>query len=443
MSKNDQLPITDAEADFALGALARFDHVVLAVSGGPDSMALMVLAGEWLSRAPAHRPAVSVVTVDHGLRAESRSEAEMVGVQAQRMGLPHTILDWIGDKPQTGLPMAAREARYRLIEDRARTIGAGTIAIVTAHHRDDQAETFAMRLARGAGIDGLSGMRAERPLLDGSPIVLARPLLGIPKSRLVATLEARGISYAEDPTNDDPRYERTRIRSRLTELAETGLTPEVLATSARRLGDAREGLAYAEGHFVASLGLSFGNEVFATLDRQAFEAGPAVLRQRVVSRLIRRYGGASPAPRLSEIEDLVARMQREAGSRATLGGVMISSGPRFIRVWREAGRLDASEFELKPGKELLWDQRFLLKWSGASEDSVIVKPLGETGFAAIVTRLDPARRPPSRAALGLPAFWARETLLAAPSLAPFALLNTPPLDPAGCELNPLAASVTF
>jgi tRNA(Ile)-lysidine synthase len=447
VSKDARLPIADSEADVAFAGFAPFDHVVLAVSGGPDSTALMVLAAEWLARVSPLRPAISVATIDHGLRPESGDEAELVAALAQRLNLSHVTLVWRGAKPQTGLPNAAREARYRMLEEHARTLGAGRVAIVTAHHRDDQAETFAMRLARGAGIDGLSGMRAERPLRDGSTIMLLRPLLWFPKARLIATLASRGIAYADDPTNRDDTYERARVRLLLSDLDEAGLSSNAIATSARRLNDAREALAFAEDHFVASLDLSYGNEVFAKFDRGAFETGPAFLRQKILSRLIARYGGASPAPQLSEVEDLVARMQRDCASAGTLGGAMISSGPRFVRIWREVGRLDPSESVLAPGEVKVWDRRFILQHSASHTSiptgSVTIKPLGEKGYAAVLGRLAPSRRPPSRAALALPSFWDGDSLVAAPSLAPFALLDAPPLDPPGYALRPVANALGF
>ena len=438
----------DVEADAAFDWLRRFDHVILAVSGGPDSMALMVLAAEWCARSTSEVPTLSVATVDHGLRAESRSEADLVRDEAVRLGLPHAILIWEGTKPRTGVPMAAREARYRLLDEHARSLTAGRIAIATAHHLDDQAETFAMRLARGAGIDGLSAMRAERPLREGSPIALLRPLLALPKARLVATLTTRGVAYADDPTNTDHRYERARLRSALPDLDAAGLSAQALSTSARRLSDARNALVYAEERFDATLNLSYGNEVFATLDRLAFDDGPAYLRQKVMARLIRRYGGASPEPQLSEIEALAARVQRDGKCAATLGGAMISCGPRFIRVWREAGRLDQAEIKLERGDVRIWDRRFLLRWSAestglsqtAAATGISVKPLGAKAYAAIMPRLVQGRRPPTRAAEALPSFWAGDEFIAAPSLAPFALPNSQPLDPAGFDLNPLATS---
>jgi tRNA(Ile)-lysidine synthase len=235
------------------------------------------------------------------------------------------------------------------------------------------------------------------------------------------------------------------------EFEAAGFSSNAIATSARRLGEARDALSYAERMFAASLGLSFGNEVFARLDREAFEHGPALLRQRVIARLIDRYGGDSPAPQLSEIEDLVARMQRDGGSGATLGGAVISVGPRFIRVWREAGRLDHSELCIFPGEEIIWDRRFLLRRNGpesslegvSQTDSVIVRPLGERGHASVLARLDPTKRPPARAIFALPSFWRGGDLVAAPSLAPFSRLDVPPLDPAGFEIVPLAPSASY
>ncbi|MBS0239782.1 MAG: tRNA lysidine(34) synthetase TilS [Proteobacteria bacterium] len=448
MGRLSPSPITEFEADAAFDRLARFDHVVLAVSGGPDSMALMVLAAEWRARAKFATPSLSVATVDHGLRAESRAEAELAGRAAERLGLPHAILTWDGAKPRTGLAAAAREARYRLLEEHARGISGGNVAIATAHHLDDQAETFVMRLARGAGIDGLSGMRSERPISDRSQIALVRPLLGFEKARLIAAVVQPGILYIEDPSNTDDRYERARVRSALVELAGAGLLPQALATSARRLGDAREALAYAEEQFVASLNISFGNEIFATLDRRAFDAGPAFLRQKVMARLIARFGGDSPEPQLSEIEALSARLREEERCSATLGGAMISIGPRFLRCWREAGRLDHTEIELPPQIVRIWDNRFALSWSAENwgrgaqfkgREAITVKPLGTAAYGAVAHRLRDELRPPARAAAALPSFWAGDELVAAPSLAPFALPEAEPFDPAGFELTPLAS----
>jgi tRNA(Ile)-lysidine synthase len=431
-------PIADIDADAALARLARFDNVVLAVSGGPDSMALLVLAAEWQARRTSRLPAISVATVDHKLRAQSGAEAEFVGREAARLGLPHTVLHWLDDKPATGLADAARRARYELLSEYARNFAPGTVAVVTAHHLEDQAETFAMRLARGAGVDGLASMRAERALREASPIVLVRPLLSFSKPRLLATLAERGVGFVEDPTNVDARYERARMRQSFPALDAAGISARAVATSARRLGDAREALGYAEDSFVATLELTFGNEVFATFNSERFKCGPAFLRQRVLARLIARYGGASPEPQLSEIEDLAARLQRADKCTATLGGATISAGSHFVRVWREAGRLDEGEINLVPGESRIWDQRFVLRCAPGTTAAVTVRPLGDRNYLKIAGRLARKSRPPARAVYALPSFWAGSELLAVPSLAPFALASEPPLDPAGCELSTIA-----
>jgi tRNA(Ile)-lysidine synthase len=432
MTHEAQLPIALSEAKGAFACIASFDHAILAVSGGPDSMALLVLAAECFARSGKEAPLLSVATIDHGLRPESATEAEFVASEARRLGLPHTTLRWTGEKPATGIAAAARSARYRLLEEYARSLPA-------AHHLGDQAETFTMRLARGAGVAGLAAMAAERPLAEGSPIRLVRPFLTFSKPRLIATVEARGVRFFSDPTNEDGRYERARVRQLLLALEAAGIPSAALATSARRLGEAEAALRYAEDRFIATLDLSFGNDVFASFKTAAFREGPSLLRQRVLAHLITRYGGASQKPQLSEIEDLAARLQSEGKCTATLGGAMISSGGRFIRVWREAGRLTQAEFELSPGESRTWDDRFIVGRMADARGPVRIKPLGSVDYLKIASRL--ARgRPPARAAHALPSFWHGEDLIAVPSLAPFALASGPPVEESGCSLKILALS---
>lgn len=181
----------DAGALFAPLADAR--GLLLAVSGGPDSMALLALADEWRRD---HDAPVFVATVEHGLRPGSRAEAHAVAAACAARGLPHALLEWQGDKPATGLPAAARAARYDLLARHALEIGADTL--VTAHHADDQAETVLMRLTRGSGPAGLAGMAALAPLpgFESAGLRLARPLLGAPKADLVALCRTRGLAFS-------------------------------------------------------------------------------------------------------------------------------------------------------------------------------------------------------------------------------------------------------
>ena len=211
--------------------------LLLAVSGGPDSMALMLLVARW-AQSLAAAPALHVATVDHGLRPASAAEAALAAAAAARLGLPHATLRWIGEKPATRIQERARAARYALLAAHAERIGAAKI--LTAHHADDQAETVLMRLVRGSGIGGLAGMRRETRLSPG--ITLVRPLLDVPKAELVALCHAGGIEIVDDPSNRDPAYARVRLRGEAAALARLGLDHTALLRLARRAARAEDAL---------------------------------------------------------------------------------------------------------------------------------------------------------------------------------------------------------
>lgn len=400
--------ISAEEADRAFAALRGFDHLVLAVSGGPDSLALLALIADWRGRI-GDAPVVSVVTVDHGLRAESAHEARAVGAIAQSLGLPHTILEWTGDKPGSGVANAARAARYRLLDDFAQQAADGrSVAVVTAHHQDDQGETFWMRLMRGGGVHALSAMPRERMLRDEGTVRLVRPLLDFPKTRLVATVARRGWTWADDPTNENEAYERVRVRAAL---AGAEIDSAALARAAGRMRDADDGLAYAARAFETAIALHVEPGIYARFDRAAFDAAPVILRQMVLARLIGAFGGASRAPELSEIEALATRFGAEASFAATLGGTVISADSRRVHVWREVGRIAAAPVPLQMGVAVRWDERFLVHYEGREARNLNVRVAG---------RVDPVSRlkdTPAAALAGLPAFYDDDTLLGVPNLA--------------------------
>src|SRR5205807_2476678 len=194
-------------------------------------------------------------TVDHGLRSDSAREARAVKQLARRLGIRHRTVRWIGRKPKTGLQEAARAVRYRLLAKAARAAGAGHI--LTAHTLDDQAETVLLRMARGSGLTGLAAMARETPLSgqpdargaaprDGAgPLLLVRPLLDLPKARLIATLDAEGVAFCDDPSNRDPRFTRPRLRELMPVLAGEGLDAKRLAVLARRLRRAEAAIEFA------------------------------------------------------------------------------------------------------------------------------------------------------------------------------------------------------
>ena len=412
-------PVAAAEADTLFALFSKFDCLLLAVSGGVDSMAMLELVAEWARSKTA--PQIFVATVDHGLRPEARDEAAFVALRSRALGLPHATLEWLGEKPETGVANAARQARYALLREHAERIaGARSIAIVTAHTEDDQAETFLMRLARGSGVDGLAGIAPERRLEDASDIALVRPLLGISKARLAATLEARGLEWREDPSNRDAAYERVRVRSTLTRLAEDGVGAAAIATSARRLRDAGEALRYADCAFEASLAIDFNDELYGSLARAPFQSAPALLRQRLLAKLIARFGGDTAAPELAEVEELASRIATSRPDRFTLGGAVLTLKAETLMIWREAGRIERRATPLALGAAALWDNRFWLSREGRPDLALAVRPLGRDGAKRLGLDWPPSRRAPASAIEAAPAVWLDDQPIAAPSLAKFA-----------------------
>src|SRR6476661_3413988 len=267
MSDDDNSPISARAAKQLFAELRSAPALVLAVSGGPDSVALMWLAARW-RRGLARGPQLVVVTVDHGLRVEAAREAREVKRLAASLGLTHRTLRWRGAKPNTGLPAAAREARYRLLAQAARAIGASHV--LTAHTRDDQAETLLMRLLRGSGIAGLAAMARESER-DG--VILARPFLNVSKAQLVATLNRAKVGFADDPTNRDLTFTRPRLRSLMPVLAAEGGDARSLARLASRLARANAAVeVLVEG----------AERYLALRDREMFGAGNLAGRSEAV-----------------------------------------------------------------------------------------------------------------------------------------------------------------
>ncbi|MBX6426827.1 MAG: tRNA lysidine(34) synthetase TilS [Variibacter sp.] len=321
-------PLSEVEAAALFADLADLPGLLLAVSGGPDSTALLFLMARWRGTLRTG-PDLLAATVDHGLRPQSRQEAAAVGDLAARLGVPHRTLVWRGEKPRTGLQEAARAARYQLLAQAARR--AGMRHIVTAHTRDDQAETVLFRLARGSGIAGLAGMTriAPVPVAGTGGLTLVRPFLNVAKARLVATLERAGIPYIEDPSNRDPRFARARLRAAMPLLAAEGLDAEKLSRAADRARRADAALDWAAAevmHRLPSERSPGGGRVVASL--LEFRSWPAEIALRILRRHIEAEGSEGPVE-LGKLEALLAALQTAAETgqkrwRRTLAGAAVS-----------------------------------------------------------------------------------------------------------------------
>ncbi len=330
------------EANALFSGLENLRGLILAVSGGPDSTALLVLAARW-ANARRRAPKLVAVTVDHGLRAAAAGEAAAVKRLARRLGVAHRTLRWRGNKPKSGLPEAARNARYRLLAQAAER--AGYAHILTAHTLDDQAETVVFRLARGSGLGGLAGMAHASPLpISPSPrrqraIFLVRPLLRIPKARLIATLKAAGVAYSEDPTNRDPRFTRARLRGLMPTLAREGLDARGLARLAMRMRRAESAIEFAVG--AARLALAPGRwrrRGPVAFDTARFASLPAEVALRLLGRAIAHAGNEGPVE-LAKLEALYDSLrQAHSRLRRTLAGALITLDSDRLTVERAPAR---------------------------------------------------------------------------------------------------------
>lgn len=357
----------------------RAPRLAVGVSGGPDSLALTLLADRW---ARLRGGAVVAVTIDHGLRPEAAAEAAQVGAWLAARGIPHSIVAWRGAKPGRGLQAAARAARRELLTSfcRAESI----LHLLLAHQQDDQAETLVMRLAADSGRDGLAGIAR---VVETADLRILRPLLDVPRARLAATLTAFGQPWIEDPTNRDLRFSRSRVRS----LAAAG--PAVAAPAAR-FGRAR---AEREARVAEALAraVTLHAEGWATLAPAVLSAAPPEIARRMLTRVLLCVGGQPYPPRGPRLDRLYEEICADAlaGGR-TLAGCRIVPDAAGLVIAREAAALGSDQPVAGPGR-YVWDGRFRLDLAGdIVPPGTVLRALGESGWREIVGRRNSLRSLP-------------------------------------------------
>ncbi|MEO3415552.1 tRNA lysidine(34) synthetase TilS [Roseovarius sp. CAU 1744] len=373
------------------------EELGIAVSGGSDSMALMYLLHDWSSDGG---PRLRAVTVDHGLRPESADEARMVAAYAERLGIPHDSLRWTGWDGRGNLPDQARRARYRLMADWAEARGISHVAL--GHTADDQAETFLMRLAREAGVDGLSAMSAAR---QHGRITFCRPALRTTRKELRDTLRARDVRWIDDPTNSDTAYERVRARKQLAELAPLGITASTLSTVAHHMGEVRKTLYWYV--FLAARDMVAFQSGDILIARKEFRTLQNEVKRRLLQSILAWIGNAEYVPRGRAIDLLMESIR--GGTGMTLQGCRVLVEPSQLRVVREYNAV--AGLRLPVGE--IWDGRWQL--TGVVNGSGLeIGALGPDGL-----RQCPDWRSsglPEASQHAAPAVWQGDKLIAAPTV---------------------------
>jgi tRNA(Ile)-lysidine synthase len=402
-------PLSFAEFEAALTALARFEaspSLAVAVSGGPDSLALAILADRWAREQGGQ---VCALTIDHRLRPESGAEIKQLNMWLSARGIRHEVLVWSGPKPKSGIQEAARISRYRLLTGWCREHGC--LHLLTAHQREDQIETHLIRRRARSGADGLAGMSAIREL-DGCRLL--RPLLGIGRERLIAFLAAERQPFITDPSNLDPAFERSRYRR-------GGVMPDPVAVTGwceliGRYGTIRQA-GQRDADALLGRYVSLHPAGFAVVDSKLLSAPSSELSERALSAVTVAIGGAVYPPRREQIARLRDRLGDAGAAGHTLGGCCFSRWRGRILVFRELARA-APPVRLTPGMSILWDRRFRLVVPPTVKPSLTVGYAGSPGAAQLDFPVLPPRdgKMPRLLFPILPVLWDEEGVAAVPHL---------------------------
>lgn len=405
-------PLTPDEFTALMAPLGPFEsspQLAVAVSGGADSMALALLAQEW---ARERQGSITALIVDHRLRRESAAEAAITAERLAARGIPAIILTRDGPAPSGDIQASARAARYRLLTS---WCGAhGVLHLLTAHHREDQAETLLLRLGRGSGLAGLAAMPA---IAVAGPCQLLRPLLPVAAGRLRATLVAADERWIEDPSNQSDAFARVRLRKAAPFLAQFGLEAPRLAATAAHLGRARASLDRQTDHLLAET-VSIHPAGFARMSPAPFSRFPAEPGLRGLAAVLLCIGGAEFAPRFERLDPLYrAILEESLGAGRTLAGCRIVPHRDSVLIYREfAAVAPPVPVQVWP---MAWDDRFVFEIPKVPQDAagLAIGALGPAGTSALrrqVTR--PYTQIPVRIWPSLPSLWREDTMICVPHL---------------------------
>lgn len=373
-------------------SLDGMNRLALAVSGGSDSMAMLRMVHEWAS-AQDKAPTIFVLTVDHGLREAAAKEAQHVAQWCADLGIAHETLRWAGQKPLTGIQAKARAARYDLMS--AWCIAHNVPGLLTAHTADDQAETVVMRSARTSSAKSLAGIWPER---DWNGVRVLRPLLGLRRADLRHYLNAQNQNWIDDPSNDDVRFERVRVRQALAGDAE-GFAEQALAAQRETRHAAGLAMRWCDENFIVY------ETGFLKFSRSQFASQIAAVQDEILLQVIGQCGSRA-VPELQKRLDILRWLVTAGGSRRALGGVIFAKRKHDILAGREPGRISAVPLVIPQSGEVVWDHRFRI----SAIAGALVVP------AANLSNLPRRKDIPAFIQAGLPVVLQDNEVLAAPYL---------------------------
>ena len=398
----EQISVNEASELFS--GLLQYESICVAVSGGRDSMSLLLLLNRW-KQLNVRAPKITAVSVDHALRKESEFECKTIKSWCNELEIEHHTLNWEGIKPSTSVQQKAREARYKLLIDFCNQNKIK--ALIVAHHLEDQIETFFMRLARGSGIDGLKSMQYRR-VQSGVDIV--RPLLNIQKNRLLETLINFNQEWIDDPSNLDDRYERVRVRTYIKNLNDIDIDLKNISKTINRLTRSQEALEdislkkFNEISYIDDAGyISFDNDKFLVCNEE--------IQLRILQMSLNIVSGHRYIS-LNSLENIIKHIH-DSDFKITLSGCRILKNKKEIVIFRENRNLP--RVSIKPGQKIIWDDRFIV-FLDKEEPAVELAAIGNYIINAEAIKKTDLINIPKNALLTLPAGFRDGSLVLLPNI---------------------------
>ena len=364
MVNDNKFPLTDLRVCGLFSSYVNHDRIALAVSGGRDSMALMCLVYRWKAHL-ALNIEIEVITVNHNLRKAAEDECRFVQKIAKDYGFRHKVLTWEHEYIETSIQEKARNARYQLMLDYAREENIDTI--LTAHTSDDNIETFIMRLAKGSGLDGLKSINEIRHA-DG--IQIERPLLSLSRSLTTEILRSTGNEWVDDPTNEDERFERVKIRNNISSLSSFNISSGNLTKTIQRLTRAHESISFFT-NLVSQELVELSELGHADVNFDKLRNYPKEIILRVLAKALTDINGGTVS--LSSLEAVFTELIKTERSKTLNGCQIIPQKNKYVIVRENRG---ISPAEIKINERISWDGRFDVHLKSCDKTNIVIDQIG-------------------------------------------------------------------